>query len=147
MRRRSGQKGDRGSTLVEFSISSLVFLTALFAVFDFGRMLWAHNAMADAVRHGARHAVSNSVESTAAVKNIVVYGNVEGTGSPLLDGLTTNHVSIVYNNMGLGQGTATVRITGYQYAFVTTLFGLTLEMPEYQTTLTGEAIGLTPPTI
>jgi hypothetical protein len=145
--RRRRQNGERGNTLLEFSISSLVFLTTLFAVLDFGRMLWAHNAMADAVRQGARHAVSNSTTSTTAIKNMVVYGNVNGTGSPLLDGLTTSHVSIVYDNIGLGRGTATVKITGYQYAFVTTFFGLTINMPEYRTTLTGETIGFAPPRI
>ncbi|MBX3277161.1 MAG: pilus assembly protein [Acidobacteria bacterium] len=145
MRRRKKHEGERGSTLLEFSISSIVFLTSLFAMLDFGRLLWAHNALADAARRGARHAVSNSVSSTTPIKNIVVYGNVDGTGTPLLPGLTANHVMVEYNGIGLGRGTATVSINGYQFSFVTTLFGLTMNMPEYSTTLTGETVGFSPP--
>ena len=41
---------ERGSTLVEFAIGVTVFLTAMFAVLEFGRALWGHNALTDAAR-------------------------------------------------------------------------------------------------
>ncbi len=138
---------ERGATLAEFSITSAAFLLALFGVLDFGRLLWTHNALADAARQGARHAVSNSVNSVTEVKNVVVYRNAAGGATPIVTGLTIDHVDVVYDNVGLGRGTATIRISGYRFRFVALLLGVELELPEYQTTLTGETMGFAPPRI
>ena len=82
--RRDGAYGrsERGSTLVEFTIGALVFLTAIFGVLDFSRLLWTHNALSDSVRRAARYAVSHASADETTVKNIAVYGNAEGTGQP-----------------------------------------------------------------
>jgi hypothetical protein len=138
---------ERGSTLVEFSITGSVFLLAFFAVLDFGRLLWTHNALADASRQGARQAVSTSITSTTAIKNAVIYGNSNGGTTPIVSGLTANNVQIIYDNVGLGRGTATIKITGYNFVFTSLFFGITIAMPDYQTTLTGETMGFAPPRI
>src|SRR5215467_7070104 len=109
---------ERGSTLVEFAIGITVFVTAMFAVLEFGRALWVHNALSDAARRGARYAVLHSAGSSDEVKNIVVYGNAAGTGQPMLNNLTTANVNVTYNNFGLNHGTVSVSITGYQFQFV-----------------------------
>ena len=74
------QSDERGSTLVEFAIAATIFLTAMFAVIEFGRALWVHNALADAARRGARYAVLHSADDVDKVKNIVVYGDENGGG-------------------------------------------------------------------
>src|SRR2546423_1174121 len=51
-------RGERGATLVEFTIGALVFLTAIFGVLEFSRLLFTHNALSDSVRRAARYAVS-----------------------------------------------------------------------------------------
>ncbi len=145
--RRRHRSNERGSTLVEFSITGAIFLLALFGVLDFGRLLWTHNALADAARHGARHAVSSSVTSTAAIKNMVVYGNPNGGTNPVVSGLTASNVEIVYDNVGLGRGTATIKIKGHHFKFAALFFGVDMLMPDYQTTLTGETMGFAPPKI
>lgn len=137
-------KNERGSTLVEFAIGVTVFVTAMFAVLEFGRALWVHNALSDAARRGARFAVLNSAGSTDQVKNIVVYGNAAGTGQPLVNDLTTANVNVVYNNFGLNDGTVSVSITGYQFQLVIPIFGRTITMPSSTTTLGGESAGLLP---
>ena len=141
------RNGERGSTLVEFSITGAVFLLAFFGVLDFGRLLWTHNALADAARQGARHAVSSSVTSTTAIKNMVVYGNPDGGTTPIVSGLTLSNVEIVYDNVGLGRGTATIKIKGHRFKFAALFFGVDIAMPDYQTTLTGETMGFAPPKI
>lgn len=141
------RNGERGSTLVEFSITGAVFLLAFFGVLDFGRLLWTHNALADAARQGARHAVSSSVTSTTAIKNMVVYGNPDGGTTPIVSGLTLNNVEIIYDNVGLGHGTATIKIKGHHFKFAALFFGVDITMPDYQTTLTGETMGFAPPKI
>jgi len=138
------KNNERGSTLVEFAIGVTVFVTAMFAVLEFGRALWVHNALSDAARRGARYAVLHSAGSSAEVKNIVVYGNAAGTGQPMLSDLTTANVNVVYNNFGLNDGTVSVSITGYQFRFVIPIVGTTITMPSSTTTLGAESAGFLP---
>ena len=54
--RKQNKKTRTGASLLEFAIAATVFLTVLFAVVEFGRALWVHNALSDAARRGARYA-------------------------------------------------------------------------------------------
>lgn len=145
--RKLRQRNERGSTLVEFTITGTAFLMTFFGVLDFGRLLWTHNALADAARQGARHAVSTSITSTAAIKNAVIYGNPDGGTSSIVPGLTADNIEIIYDNVGLGRGTATIRIKNHRFKFAALFFGVDIQMPDYQTTLTGETMGFAPPRI
>lgn len=140
---------ERGATLLEFAIGATVFLTLMFGVIEFGRALWVHNALADAARRGARYAVNQP--STAAdvskVKNVVVFGDPAGGTTPRVDNLKTENVVVQYSNYGLGEGTVSVSITGYQFQFSVPLVGSKITMPAYNTTLPGENIGYVPPNI
>jgi Flp pilus assembly protein TadG len=130
----------------------------MFAVLEFGRALWTHNALSDAARRGARYAVNqpasspagkivtgtNTGPSVTAIKNVTVYGNPEGTGQPLVNNLGTSNVNVQYSDYGLGEGTVSVSITGYEFQFVVPLVGTKIQMPNYNTTLTGENVGVVP---
>lgn len=148
-----------GSTLVEFAIGASVFLLAMFAVIEFGRALWVHNALADAARRAARYAVNqpastpagvptsgtNVGPSIADIRNVGVYGNPAGTGAPMVNNLTPTNLDVQYTDFGVGQGSVSVSITGYQHQFVLPIIGTTITMPDYQTTLTGESAGVVVP--
>jgi len=140
---------ERGSTLLEFAIGATVFLSVMFAVLEFGRALWVHNALTDAARRGARYAVIHAATDADSVKNVVVYGDpnpANGT-QPVVNNLTTDNVIVAYSNFGLESGTVSVSITNYQFQFVVPLIGTTIQMPAYTTTLTGESVGLVPPNL
>lgn len=141
------RKDQRGATLVEFAIGATVFLTVMFAVVEFGRALWVHNALADAARRGARYAVVNSSADSLAVKNVVVYGDPEGGTKPLVDNLEVADVDVAYSGYSLGNGTATVSITSYEFHFVLPIVSTSIQMPAYSTTLTAESVGLVPPNL
>lgn len=145
MRRTKKIRGrEQGSTLVEFAIGATVFLTVMFGVIEFGRALWVHNALSDAARRGARYAVVHKQSDSAAVKNVVVYGDPAGGSTPLATNLTTSNVKVTYSGFGLSGGTATVSITNYQFQFVIPIASTSIQMPSYATTLTGESAGLIP---
>jgi Flp pilus assembly protein TadG len=135
---------ERGATLVEFSIAATVCLLSMFAVIEFGRALWAHNALSDATRRGARYAVMHSAADIDQVKNVVVYGDPAGGSKPMVDNLSVSNVNVNYSQFSLGKGTASVSITNYQFQFVLPLVGTTIQMPNYTTTLTGESVGWIP---
>ena len=135
---------ERGSTLVEFAIGVTVFLTSMFAVVEFGRALWTHNALSDAARRGARYATLHSAGDIDQVKNVVVYGDPAGGTQPLVPNLSTANVSVNYSNFALNKGTATVSITSYQFQFILPLVSSSITMPNYTTTMTGESVGWIP---
>jgi Flp pilus assembly protein TadG len=135
---------ERGATLVEFAIAVTVLLTAMFGVIEFGRALWVHNALSDASRRGARYATLHTSGEMANVKNVVVYGNEAGGTTPIVPNLTPDNVTVNYTSIGVNTGTVSVGITNYQFQFVIPLFGATITMPAYSTTLTGESVGVLP---
>jgi Flp pilus assembly protein TadG len=152
------KSGQSGATLVEFAIGATVFLTAMFAVIEFGRALWVHNALADAARRAARYAINqpasnppgvkttglNVGPSLTAIRNVAVYGDPAGGTTPMVDQLTPANLNVQYAEFGLGEGTVAVTITNYQFQFVVPIVGTTIQMPNYQTTLTGESAGVIP---
>lgn len=145
MRRiKQARHSERGATLVEFAIGATVFLTVMFAVTEFGRALWVHNALSDAARRGARYAVVHPETDVAAVRNVVVFGDPAGGSTPLVDNLTTGNVNVSYSGFGLNGGTATVSISNYSFQFVLPIVSTSIQMPNYSSTLTAESAGLIP---
>ena len=141
--RQQNKERERGASLLEFAIAATVFLTVLFAVVEFGRALWVHNALSDAARRGARYAVLHKATDIDDVKKIVVYGDLTET-TPLLDNLTTGNVDVVYNGFNLNGGTVSVSVHDYDFQLILPLLVSTIRMPNYTTTLTGESVGLIP---
>ena len=145
VRRKTNRRGERGAALVEFAIAALVFTTALFAVIEFGRLLWVHNALTDAARRGARYAVNHTEADTADAQRMAVYGTTADGASPIVTGLTTDKVKVVYSpGYNVGEGTVKVSIQDYEFKFVVPLVGTKIQMPAYTSTLTAENAGQVP---
>lgn len=53
----TGRRRQGGQGLVEFSLVIPIFLVILIGMVDVGRAIWANNALANAAREGARHAI------------------------------------------------------------------------------------------
>ena len=95
-----------------------VFLLLFGATAEFGRFFYEYTTVAKAARVGSRYLISaavNSAQDTAA-KNLVVYGNAAGTGSPILSGLTTGNVVITrQGGVPVLPQTVTVQIVGFKH--------------------------------
>ena len=112
----SFRRDDRGLQLVELAIALPVLILLFAAVAEFGRYFQAYTTLAKGSRVGARYlatARSSGCDDLDA-KNLVVYGNVAGTGSPIVNGLTTTNVGIVRSNV-LGGSTVTIEITNFKH--------------------------------
>src|SRR4026209_2946113 len=93
---------EKGATVAEFAVVALLFFTMIFAIIEFGRLLYTHNALTDATRRGARYAVLHNgltEDDKEAVRNFVVYGpdvTFDGAGNPnkppVINDLTTDMV-------------------------------------------------------
>jgi len=110
----------RGVAIIEFTIVLPILLVLMLAVAEIGRAFLQFNTLTRAVRDSARYVSANAlngasqtidVATTAAVyseaQDLVVYGHVGNTGTPLLPGLVPGDVTIS-NPAGTNDITVTV---------------------------------------
>ena len=81
---------------MELAIVLPLMLMLFGAAAEFGRFFYEYSTLAKATRVGARYLTTSQVTAgdDAKAKNIIVYGNAAGTGSPVVTGLTTGHIVI-----------------------------------------------------
>ena len=109
---------ERGAQLVELAIVLPIFLMLFGAAAEFGRYFYEYTTLDKAVRAGSRYLTTAKVGATedTRAKNIVVYGNPDGTGTPIVKGLTA--ANVVISRAGgvpsLPQ-TVTVEISNYKH--------------------------------
>lgn len=100
-------RAQRGAAMVEFAITLPLLLLLLFAIGEFGRLLYQYNSLLQANRDAVRYVAGKAWNSTLGrveldtqlqteTKNLAVYGlPVVSSGSPpLVDGLTTGNVQV-----------------------------------------------------
>lgn len=146
-RKKVFKKSERGATLPEFAIGGVVFLTAIFGIIEFSRLLLTHNQLTDAVRRGARYASMVSSSNTTQVKNMVVYGTTTAgaAGTEVAWGLSTNQVNVTYSTgYDTKNGSVTVTITGYVFNLNIPLIGSSVQLPTYKASATAESAGRVP---
>lgn len=123
----------RGVAAVELAITIVPMLMVALGVTEYGRAIYTYNTLDKAVRDAARHlttVVPTNPNPKGEARNLVLYGNVEGTGPLLVPSLNASMVVIddaasdpTGHTISTGTGTinlVTVRIVGYQYNSVVT---------------------------
>lgn len=109
---------ERGAQLVELAIVLPIFLMLFGAAAEYGRYFYEYTTLDKAVRAGSRYLATAAVNGTedAKARNIVVYGNPAGTGTPVVKGLTTANVVITRSGgVPVLPQTVKVEISGYIY--------------------------------
>jgi hypothetical protein len=87
--RKSGSGTQRGTAIVEFALVLPLLILLSILVVELGRALYQYNTLAKSVRDAARFLSMQSPNTQVAqAKNLVVFGNPEGTGTPLVPGLS-----------------------------------------------------------
>jgi Flp pilus assembly protein TadG len=103
---------------VELSIVIPVFVLLFAATAEFGRYFYEYTTLAKAARVGARYLSTAQVipAEDATAKNIIVYGNPSGTGSPILTDLSTSHIVITRaGGTPILPQTVSVQVIGYKH--------------------------------
>lgn len=102
---RLGPAKSRGLAAVELTFVLPVFLMLLMACGELGRAIYQYNTLVKAIRDGAQYLGQNALlpatgvislasNVTTPAKNMVVYGNAAGSGSPLLPDFAVGNVTI-----------------------------------------------------
>jgi Flp pilus assembly protein TadG len=130
MKRMTKPRIQSGVALIEFALILPFLLLLSITAFEMGRAIWQYNTLTKSVRDAARYlSLQTPGTKMTQAKNLVVYGNVAGTGTPLAAGLTTSHVpNPTWQTAGTAPVINTVRITvsGYQF---TPMFASAFGMP------------------
>ena len=84
-------RSERGASILEFGLAFLVFMSALYGIMEFGRIVASYNILSGAAREGVRYA---SVHGSAS-------------GSPA----TASDIQDVVRNWAIGLDTSSVAVT------------------------------------
>ena len=81
---------ERGASILEFGLAFLVFMSALYGIMEFGRIVASYNILSGAAREGARYAV--------------VHGSASGSAA------TASDIQTVVRNWAIGLDTSSVAV-------------------------------------
>lgn len=135
----------RGTTTVEFAIVGLVAIILLFAIVEFGRILFSLNILNESVRRATRVAAVCAVGDGAiadaatfvTLPNLttanVVTQYLDENGAVLGDPAGADYPSINY---------VRVRIVGYSFPVAMPLLAAVFTAPEFSSTLPRESLGV-----
>ena len=126
-------RNEGGVQLAELAIVLPILMLLFAATAEFGRYFYEYTTLAKAARIGTRYLVTAKVNCFEAnqARNLVVFGNTAGNGSPIVEGLTTANVTVTPNDTACSGGTPpgvpetiTVQITGFKHQSLFNLGGL-----------------------
>ena len=110
---------ERGVATTEFALALPMLLMIMLPILEFGRAYYQYNTIAKSVRQAARYlSVRSPGIDTDKARNIVVYGNPAGSGTPLVPGLSLSNVPApTYGTTGSYPvlNTVTVTVTGFTF--------------------------------
>lgn len=104
MRNMTTLNRQRGLALVETAITLPFLLFVMLAASEFTFAFVQHTSLTKAARQGARYVAEEAIDGTLTVnltnaliddtRRLIVYGNTAGTGTPAVNGLTINDVTV-----------------------------------------------------
>jgi Flp pilus assembly protein TadG len=117
-----------GVALVEFAFVLPLLLVLSLLATELGRAVYRYNTTAKAVRDAVRYlSVQTPGTHLTEARNLVVYGNLAGTGPLLDDALSAANVpDPAWQTAGSDPliNTVTVRVSGYQFRpMIANMFG------------------------
>ena len=112
----------RGAALIELALIMPLLLLLTFITTEFGRAMYEYNSVVKATRDAVRYlSVQTPGTHITETRNLMVFGNTAGTGTPLARGLSLTNVPAVgcctWQSAGADPviTTVTVRISGYTF--------------------------------
>lgn len=120
----------RGTAIVEFALILPLLLLLTMITTEFGRAIYQYNTIVKSLRAATRYlSLQTPNTKTTEASKLVVFGNIAGTGSALVPGLTVANVATpTWQLAGSNplMNTVTITVTGYTFhSLFTSVFGVT----------------------
>jgi len=111
-----------GAALIELALIMPLLLLLTFITTEFGRAMYEYNSVVKATRDAVRYlSVQTPGTHITEARNLMVYGNTAGTGTPLAPGLSLLNVPAdsccTWQTVGANPliNTVSVRISSYTF--------------------------------
>ncbi|HEX7865362.1 MAG TPA: TadE/TadG family type IV pilus assembly protein [Variovorax sp.] len=112
----------QGAALIELALIMPLLLLLTFITTEFGRAMYEYNEVVKSTRDAVRYlSLQTPGTQVTEARNLIVYGNTAGTGSPVARGLSLSNVPAgsccTWQSAGANPiiTTVTVRVTGYTF--------------------------------
>ena len=122
MKKTFNHRQQRGAALIELALITPLLLLLTFITTEFGRAMYEYNLIVKSTRDAVRYlSVQTPGTHIAEARNLMVYGNTTGTGTPLARGLSLANVPVgsccTWQTAGANPliTTVTVRISSYSF--------------------------------
>jgi hypothetical protein len=146
------KRRERGLTSVEFAFVAVTLLTVLFAVVEFGRLLFTYSALAEGMRRAARVAAVCPIGSPEIVRAATHFGRERSPSG--LPGFNAGNVQVqyldvngnptgVYTNINYVQ----TQVVGYEIPLAIPFIWPTVTAPSFAVTLPRESLGVSPTSV
>ena len=120
--KRTSNHRQRGAALVELALITPLLLLLTFITTEFGRAMYEYNLVVKSTRDAVRYlSVQTPGTHITEARNLMVFGNTAGTGTPLARGLSLSNVPAdsccTWQSAGANPliTTVTVRISSYTF--------------------------------
>jgi len=131
--KQQSRRTQQGAALVELALIIPMLLLLSLVTTEFGRAMYEYNAVVKSTRDAVRYlSVQTPGTKITEARNLVVYGNTAGTGSPLARGLSLSNVPVgtccTWQSAGAAPiiTTVTIRVSGYTFhSMFPSVFGVT----------------------
>lgn len=126
----------RGSVMVESSLTLLAFISLFVATLDLAQILYIHQSLVERARVAARTAAVSCC-NVDSVRNTILYGSsaTPVAGTPTYWGLSSSNVDVSFSDQNSAHQRVTVRISGLTYKSYTPMMGATLTNIPVQVTV------------
>jgi TadE-like protein len=119
-----------GTAIVEFALVLPLLLLLTMTTTEFGRAIYQYNTIVKSLRDATRYlSIQTPNTKITEAKNLVVFGNIAGTGQALVTGLTVAKVAApTWQLTGSDPliKVVTITVTGYKFhSLFVSVFGVT----------------------
>ena len=129
----------RGAVTVEAGFSLTLFLLLFIGMVDVGMAFVHYHAMTENCRRALRWGVVNTYDSSK-ISNMAVYGNAEGTGSPLM-GLDPSLVTVSMDTLNVSTFAISISIAKAPVTMISPWLGTFA--PQVRASRIVESLGVT----
>lgn len=119
---KKSHRTQHGAALIELAFIMPLLLLLTFITTEFGRAVYEYNAVVKSTRDAVRYlSVQTPNTHITEARNLIVYGNTAGTGTPLARGLSLSNVPAgsccTWQSAGASPiiTTVTVRVSSYSF--------------------------------
>lgn len=119
---KNSHRTQHGTALIELALITPLLLVLTFITTEFGRAVYEYNTVVKSTRDAVRYlSVQTPNTHVAEARNLIVYGNTAGTGTPLARGLSLSNVPAgsccTWQAAGANPiiTTVTVRVSSYSF--------------------------------